>query len=118
MLYQEDKVIMFYCNYLDNLESCPNYRKSDYVYHKEIPSRYISKSTRYEILKRQKWCCNICGIHLKYSENHSYGDVVAHIDHIHPFSQWESYDGDINEPSNLEALCPECNMKKYSKNGF
>jgi len=85
---------------------------------KNNPIRYISKSIRYEVLKRQKWCCNICGKHLKYSDKHSYGDVVAHIDHIIPFSQWETYDGYINELSNLEALCPDCNMKKHSKNGF
>jgi len=82
------------------------------------PSRYISKSIRYEVLNRQKWNCNTCGKHLKYSEKHEYGDVVAHIDHIVPFSNWETYDGDINESSNLEALCPDCNLKKHSKNGF
>jgi len=77
------------------------------------PSRYISKGNRYEVLKRQNWKCNICDKHLKYSENHKFGDEVAHIDHIHPFSDWESYGGDINELSNLQALCPDCNMKKH-----
>lgn len=94
------------------LDPCP------YFSERETPNRYISKSTRYRVLDRQRWCCNTCGKHLKYSENHSLGDIVAHIDHIHPFSEWRTYKGYINDISNLEALCPDCNMKKHSKNGF
>lgn len=111
-LIKDDTLIFKKCTYPD----CEEYFTKDFT--KYPPSRYISKTTRYEVLKRQDWHCNICGKHLKYSEKHEYGEEVAHIDHIHPFSQWESYDGDINEPCNLEALCPECNMKKHSKNGF
>lgn len=77
------------------------------------PTRYISKGDRYKVLKRQGWKCNICGKKLDYSEEHNYNGVVAHIDHIRPFSEWDSYDGDINELSNLQALCPDCNMKKH-----
>jgi hypothetical protein len=79
------------------------------------PSRYISKTTRYEVLKRQKFRCNSCGEHLKYSKKHEYGNDVAHMDHIHPFSKWESYNGDINEISNIQALCSKCNSKKYNR---
>jgi hypothetical protein len=84
----------------------------------ERPTRYISRSTRYIVLKRQRWSCNICGRKLDYGKDHNYNGCVAHIDHIHPFSKWMTYDGDINEPANLEALCPDCNMKKHSKDGF
>lgn len=93
---------------------CNQYDKCPFYCDKK-PSRYISKNSRYIVLKRQHWKCNICGKHLKYSENHEYGDVVAHIDHIHPFSEWDTYDGDINEISNLQALCPKCNMHKNVK---
>lgn len=85
-----------------------------YSFKKTIkPSRYISPDARYEVLKRQSWKCNFCGKHLKYSNKHKLGDEVAHIDHIHPFSEWETYNGNINEVSNLQALCPECNLKKH-----
>ena len=77
--------------------------------------RYISKTIRYEVLKRQKFLCNNCGEHLKYSKKHKYGNVVAHIDHIHPFSEWESYDGYVNEINNLQALCRKCNLEKRNK---
>ena len=79
------------------------------------PSRYISREDRYVVLKRQKWRCNSCGKPLKYNGNSNWEGELAHIDHIHPFSQWKSYDGDINELSNLQALCPLCNKEKYNK---
>jgi len=80
------------------------------------PIRYISKGLRFEVLKRQGWKCNICGVHLKYSKKHQLGEKVAHMDHVHPFSHWRTYEGvDINESSNLQALCPECNLKKNKK---
>ncbi len=94
-------------------ESMGNYDKCPFFQTKIKPARYISKETRYIVLKRQNWRCNSCSKHLKYSNNHRFGDDVAHIDHIHPFSEWESYDGDINEISNLQALCGECNKVKY-----
>jgi 5-methylcytosine-specific restriction endonuclease McrA len=114
MLVIENKIQFERCAYyLNDFSKCEMYLPE-----REKPTRNISKSVRYEVLDQQHWRCNICGKHLKYSENHSYGDVVAHIDHIHPFSQWKTYNGDINELSNLQALCPDCNMKKHSKDGF
>ena len=80
---------------------------------------YISRTIRYKVLARQQWYCNICGCKLKYSNHNPFPGEVAHIDHIYPFSKRESYPGkDINESSNLEALCPDCNFKKQSKGGF
>lgn len=84
-----------------------------------IPSRKISNSLRYVILSEQKWHCAICGRLLKYSEKHRIRNaVVAHIDHIHPYIARESYFSgieNINERDNLQALCPECNLKKGVK---
>jgi len=109
-----DNYILKACKH--NSEPCKNYTEEDRI---ETPARYISKSVRYEVLNRQHWCCNICACKLKYSMSHiDFDGKVAHIDHIHPFSMWETYKGDINEVSNLQALCPECNMKKHSKEGF
>ena len=81
-------------------------------------SRIILPATRYNILKRQLWRCNSCGEHLKYSKHHTYGVSVAHIDHIHPYSERLTYINgieNINEESNLQALCEKCNKIKYLK---
>lgn len=85
------------------------------------PSRIVDKQDRYEVLKRQKWVCNICHTKLKYSLNSDWDGEVAHIDHIHPFSDAINYVGGsekINESSNLQALCPKCNLGKGKKKGW
>ena len=88
----------------------------------EIPmnfnSRVITKQQRYEVLKRQKWACNQCGCKLKYSINNNWIGEIAHIDHIHPFSKRETYHNGVqmvSELSNLQALCPSCNLSKSNK---
>ena len=80
--------------------------------------RKISKEDRYLILKRQEWKCNNCGETLKYNSHSKWKGEVGHIDHIHPYSKKESYvngEKNINELSNLQALCPKCNLKKGDK---
>jgi rubrerythrin len=81
-------------------------------------SRIINKEVRYNVLKRQQWKCNQCGEKLKYSKESNFGNEVGHIDHIHPYSKRESYKNgskNINETSNLQALCPSCNKSKFDK---
>lgn len=91
--------------------SCPDYKTV-----KQINKyRYVSRSTRYKVLSRQCWCCNMCGCRLKYSLNSMYPGEVAHIDHIIPFSERQNYSGDINCLENLQALCPTCNLGKSKK---
>ncbi len=83
-----------------------------------IVNRLITSSERFEVLKRQFWKCNICGCKLKFKKENDWIGEVAHIDHIHPFSKKESYPNGpllINELSNLQGLCPTCNLKKGSK---
>jgi len=84
--------------------------------------RLITYDQRFEVLNRQKWKCNQCGIGLKYSKksaktwNKDY--PTADIDHIHPWSKQESYHRgkeNINETCNLQALCPNCNRNKKDK---
>lgn len=80
--------------------------------------RRITREDRYSVLKRQFWRCNICGKKLKYCKNNPWEAEVAHIDHIHPFTKSDSYPNgalNINELSNLQALCPDCNLKKSKK---
>ena len=95
--------------------------KEDLQENKELYStisRTVSTTVRYNILKRQKWKCNICYKQLKFSEKHILGDEVAAIDHIHPFSKRDYYihgSEKINELENLQALCLSCNLKKSDK---
>jgi hypothetical protein len=81
-------------------------------------ARIVTQKQRFNVLKRQGWKCNICGCRLKYSERHEFDAVVGHIDHIHPYSKKDTYPNgrrNINEDSNLQALCPKCNLNKDAK---
>ena len=81
----------------------------------EKVTRCISKSMRYQILRDQHWECNECSIRLKFDINSKFPGEVAHIDHIHPFAMRGTYqngESNINERSNLQALCPSCNNQK------
>jgi len=81
-------------------------------------SRIITKQQRFSVLKRQKWRCNQCNTQLKFSKNSSWEGEVAHTDHIHPYSKRKTYpngEQNINELSNLQALCPKCNLTKNDK---
>lgn len=85
---------------------------------KHSVSRVVSTKSRYTVLSRQSWRCNICAVKLKYKSNSEWQGEVAHIDHIHPFSEHATYKNgaaSINELSNLQALCPTCNMSKGKK---
>jgi 5-methylcytosine-specific restriction endonuclease McrA len=53
-----------------------------------------------QILKNQNFLCNSCSVFLE-----SY-----HVDHIIPLSR-----GGSNWPSNLQCLCPTCNLRKGAK---
>lgn len=66
---------------------------------------------RKEILKRNNWTCQYCGIkvHDKRSGNWNTPDK-AHIDHIIPISK-----GGNSELSNLQVLCRTCNLSKSDK---
>ena len=65
-----------------------------------MPERkQISKRTRFDVLKRDKFTCQYCG--------KSAPDVVLHIDHIVPVSK-----GGTNDIINLVTSCAECNLGK------
>jgi 5-methylcytosine-specific restriction endonuclease McrA len=53
------------------------------------------------VLEKQKWKCAYCGASLRKSR---------HIDHIVPLSR-----GGGTELSNLQGLCPPCNLRKSAK---
>ena len=62
----------------------------------------ISKSTRFEVFKRDSFTCQYCG--------KSATDVVLEVDHINPVSK-----GGDNDISNLITACFDCNRGKRDK---
>ena len=62
----------------------------------------ISKKTRFEVFKRDKFTCQYCG--------RTIPDVVVHIDHIKPVSK-----GGTNDIMNLITSCSECNLGKGAR---
>ncbi len=59
-------------------------------------SRYISATTRVDVLRRDNNRCVFCGVSAKKAQ--------LEIDHIIPFSQ-----GGSNTINNLQTLCSGCN---------
>jgi len=68
-------------------------------------SRSISLSTRYHVLVRDRFTCQICG-----RSPATQPGVALHVDHIHPWSR-----GGDNSSGNLRVLCFDCNLGKGDK---
>jgi diadenosine tetraphosphate (Ap4A) HIT family hydrolase len=67
--------------------------------HRKLSVGYISGTIRYEVLKRAKFRCELCGIS---------ADVKAlEVDHILPRNK-----GGTDDISNFQALCYSCNAMK------
>ncbi len=62
-------------------------------------SRYISKSVRVAVFRKDNFKCVFCGRSSK--------QVELQIDHIYPFGK-----GGSNEIDNLQTLCIDCNQGK------
>lgn len=62
----------------------------------------ISKSTRFNVFKRDGFVCQYCGAHPPM--------VVLHVDHIHPVSE-----GGGNNANNLITACESCNLGKGAR---
>ena len=70
--------------------------------HRNISMNYISGTKRYEVLKRAKFCCELCGISANLK--------ALEVDHIIPRKH-----GGSDDLSNLQALCYSCNAMKRDR---
>ena len=70
--------------------------------HRKKSSGYISGTLRYEVLKRAKFHCELCGI--------SADEKALEVDHIVPRNS-----GGTDDLSNLQALCYSCNAMKRDR---
>ena len=78
-------------------------KRGDKVWeHRRKSSGYISGTIRYEILKRAKFRCELCGI--------SAEQKALEVDHIIPRNN-----GGTDDQSNLQALCYSCNAMKRDR---
>jgi diadenosine tetraphosphate (Ap4A) HIT family hydrolase len=70
--------------------------------HRRVSSGYISGTLRYEVLKRARFRCELCGVS---------ADVRAlEVDHIVPRVR-----GGTDDSDNLQALCYRCNSMKRDR---
>lgn len=77
-------------------------RKSDVFQHRRRSSGYISGTIRYEVLKRAKLRCELCGI--------SGYEKALEVDHIIPRNK-----GGSDDISNFQSLCYSCNAMKSDR---
>ena len=76
------------------------HRRGDRMWrHGRLADGYISGTLRYEVLKRAKFRCELCGI--------SAEDKALQVDHIVPRSR-----GGADDITNLQALCDSCNAEE------
>lgn len=84
------------------IESFWSSRKADPYSHRRVSSGYVSGSIRFDVLKRAKHRCELCGVSAK--------DKALEVDHIIPRSK-----GGEDTISNFQALCYSCNATKGNK---
>ncbi len=78
-------------------------KRGDQVWsHRKIASGYLSGTLRYDVLKRAKFRCELCGV--------SAEEKALEVDHIVPRNHGGS-DDDVN----LQALCYSCNAMKRDR---
>ena len=86
-------------NTIEQIKNDDLYRQT-YEFHKLNERSKMSNKLRFEVFKRDKYTCKICG--RKQSDG-----VKLHVDHINPVSK-----GGKTLFENLQTLCDSCNLGK------
>ena len=94
---QIEQLIQLCQNRIDEYEAK---RQGAHWDHRSRTREPVSGSVRYEVLKRAKFRCELCGI--------SAEDKSLDVDHIVPKSI-----GGADDIANYQALCYTCNAQKY-----
>lgn len=97
---EEIKKLISYCE--EKIEKFIGKRGDKVWEHRKKSSGYISGTLRYEILKRAKFRCELCGI--------SAEQKALEVDHIIPRNS-----GGTDDESNLQSLCYSCNAMKRDR---
>ncbi|MFM7096277.1 MAG: HNH endonuclease [Gemmataceae bacterium] len=84
---------------IKKLEEFKSKRGDRVWHHRQISSGYIPSSVKYEVLKRARLRCELCGVSQK--------DKALEVDHIIPRNK-----GGSDDPSNFQSLCYSCNAMK------
>lgn len=100
--YSEEQIEDLITRCKARLEDYIQKRGDNIFAHRRKSSGYISGTIRYEILKRSKFHCELCGI--------SADRKALEVDHIIPRNN-----GGSDDPSNLQALCYSCNAMKRDR---
>lgn len=86
----------------ERLSAYIDQRGDDIWGHRGIADGYVPGSVRYEVLKRAKHRCELCGAHED--------QAALHVDHIVPRAK-----GGGDQVSNFQALCVTCNTNKRDR---
>lgn len=96
--YNYEKIKRLYYKVKDSISI-----KESYEYQKKMERLKMTDSLRYDILRRDDYKCQICGITAKEG-------AKLHVDHIMPIAK-----GGKTIPENLQTLCDRCNLGKSDK---
>lgn len=96
--YSYNKVKELYDKVIERIKN-----KESLEYQKKIERLKMTDSLRYDILWRDGYKCQICGITAK-------DGAKLHVDHIIPIAK-----GGKTVPENLQTLCDRCNLGKSDK---
>ncbi|MBE5935809.1 MAG: HNH endonuclease [Lachnospiraceae bacterium] len=96
--YNYEKVKALYYNVKKEIET-----KETFEEQKRKERNKMTDSLRYDILKRDNYRCQICGVTAKEG-------AKLHVDHIKPIAK-----GGKTQPDNLQTLCDRCNLGKSDK---
>ena len=80
---------------------------------------WLRSRERATALRREKYCCESCGIKQSKAKGR---EVKVEVHHRHGAIAWDEIEAAIRmwllvDPEDLEVLCPNCHDKRHGKEG-